>query len=255
MVQEIAKQNNNPALPNRPSLEKHKNVTEAREKSSPEQQRELNNKLLKAAKKGYCAEIKRLIKAGADIAATDDFSWTALHGAAYYGYIQTCALLLDECMEAGGNVKELIEKPNNVGGTALHSAAFSGRTETCIFLLKIYAEQGGNVKELIEKSDTGWTAVNEAAQNGHTETCALLLKEYKKAGGNVKYLLLVKAPVNITDYEITDDPEYEKMTALQIAKNEKHAGTAEFLRLAEIMELNEFNSFWINFSKCISGGG
>jgi ankyrin repeat protein len=84
--------------------------------------RRLDNAFFRAVRNGDNAEIRRLIKAGADIAAKGDFGWTALHYAANNGHVQTCALLTREYAKAGGDIKELIAITDAFGWTALRRA-------------------------------------------------------------------------------------------------------------------------------------
>jgi len=70
---------------------------------------QLKTDIIKAARKGKNAEILRLIKEGADIAAKDEKGLTPLHWAARGGWNETCILLIEEYAKANGNVKELID--------------------------------------------------------------------------------------------------------------------------------------------------
>ena len=91
--------------------------------------KELDKKLIDAARNGPSNVIQYLIKAGADINIKTRFGHTALHLAAYYGHEQIVKMLLD----AGSD----INAKNNVGQTALYWALLTKNKNT-IDLLKSY---------------------------------------------------------------------------------------------------------------------
>ncbi len=75
---------------------------------SAEEQKRLNDKLVRAAMDNNRSEILRLIKAGADIAARNKDDRTVLHVAATNSNPKNCDLLLEEYVKASGDVKKLI---------------------------------------------------------------------------------------------------------------------------------------------------
>jgi ankyrin repeat protein len=93
-------------------------------------QKWLNHELTNAAWYGRNAEISRLIKLGADIAATDNDGKTALNNAARWGNIQTCALILIEYAKACGDIKKLISEENIYDNPALYIVSKNKYTQT-----------------------------------------------------------------------------------------------------------------------------
>jgi ankyrin repeat protein len=208
---------------------------------SAEEQRRLNYKLVRAAMDGNESEILRLIKAGADISATEE-GCTALYRASMGGYNEICNILLNEYAKAGGDVKEIIAVKTASNWTALQVAARDGHTETCTLLLDGYAKAGGDVKEIIvAKNSSSFTPLHHAANTGHTETCALLINEYEKAGGNVARLIAAK--------------NYGGETSIGRAMHQGRTETAQFLtvRLLEATFGKETaTAFMPPFRECVS---
>src|SRR6266513_1845337 len=155
---------------------------------------DLNKKLLDAAEAGDTAEVRSLLREGANPNAKGGYGSTALMGAAVRGHTETVRALLEKGAEvnAKGNtgrtalmeaalegytetVRTLLEKgaevnaKDNAGWTPLFWAAFSRRTDTVRALL----EKGAEVNA---KDDMGKTALIEAARQGRTETVRALLQ-------------------------------------------------------------------------------
>ena len=103
----------------------------------------LGDVLHDAARKGDTATVKALLKAGADVHATDRHGQTALHVAAGQGRTEVITSLL----AAGADVHATL---NYGGRTALHWAASTGHAETVTLLLEAGADvhatdnRGGN---------------------------------------------------------------------------------------------------------------
>lgn len=129
-------------------------------------------RLLEAARVGCEAFVRVLFEEGADVAAKNEFGWTALSLAATNGHDAVVRLLLKEA-----NVQSLLTKDEN-RSTALHWAAKEGH-DTIVQLL---LEYGANIAA---KNELGWTALSIAASNGHDAAVRLLLKH----GANVRPLL------------------------------------------------------------------
>jgi ankyrin repeat protein len=108
-------------------------------KSAGKRQVRPMNELFVAAIDGDNAKIRRLIKAGADIAAKDCAGATAMHYAATKGHTKTCRLLMREYSRLGGNVKDLLHMKKDDGATPLHDAIAYRHIETAYIL--ITAEQ------------------------------------------------------------------------------------------------------------------
>jgi ankyrin repeat protein len=126
---------------------------------SKEEQDRLNANLLAAAYDGKTGDVKRLLKAGANIAAKDNNGRTALMHAAENGHTETCKFLLERNAD--------IEAKDKNGRTALMHAAENGHTETCKLLLE-------NNANLETKDNDGRTALMFAAMWGRTEIANFL---------------------------------------------------------------------------------
>ncbi len=215
--------------------------------------------LIHAAFNGDNDEIRRLIKAGANIMATDECGETALHNAACMGYIETCAMIISEYANSVGDVKKLIaaknhkedendEEEEDGGNTALHIAAYNGYVKVCRLLIDEYAKAGGNVKKLIAKTNDGFsTALHDAATNvnrpnSESKICALLIEKYAEAGGEVRKLIAIK--------------DVWGRTAQQRADGNECIKTAKFLKsikkLIRIMEKEALGSFMKSFTECVA---
>ena len=60
------------------------------------QQKELNYKLIDAAKNGDIRNALKLIENGADVDAKSNRGWTAMHEAAWYGYVDVAKFLIEK---------------------------------------------------------------------------------------------------------------------------------------------------------------
>jgi ankyrin repeat protein len=152
---------------------------------------ELDDALILAARNGENEELRRLIKAGADVTPKDAVGRTALHFAVEWKNIETCKLIIEKCAKSNKDRREFITAKSESGGTALHDAAFNGSTEICALLIKEYAKANGDVKTLITVKRGDLTPLQWAVCNGPstTEACKLLIEEYAKAGGDPKALI------------------------------------------------------------------
>jgi len=209
---------------------------------SKRKQERLNYELLGAAEAGKNDEIRRLLKAGADIAARD-YGRMALHLAAMNGRTETCVFLISEFAKAEGDARLFISAKDKTGRAALSHAAYYGHAKACALLIKEYADAGGDVKTLIAAKDNeGWTALFNAASSEHAKACIILLSEYAKAGGDVKGLISVEA--------------IGGWTPLNYAIAAKHVRTAKFFKSIPVFHdwLGDktFVSFMDSFNGCIS---
>jgi ankyrin repeat protein len=118
--------------------------------------------LMGAAVRGHTDTVRLLVKRGADVNAKGGTGRTALIEAAAEGYTNTVRVLLENGAEV--NAKD------NDGWSALFWAAFSGRTETVRALLEKGAEV--NTKNNFEDSP-----LIQAAYGGDTSTVSLLLEK------------------------------------------------------------------------------
>jgi len=142
---------------------------------SDEEQDELDQRLIRAAKGNDVELVRELIAAGGDVNAKDDLEDSAFLYAGAEGFNE----ILELTLENGADVKSL----NRYGGTALIPASEHGHVET----VKMLIEAGVPVDHV---NDPGWTAMQEA----------VLLND----GGEdqqevVRLLLAAGADPNITD--------------------------------------------------------
>ncbi|MEW6347707.1 MAG: ankyrin repeat domain-containing protein [Thermodesulfobacteriota bacterium] len=93
----------------------------------------LSAELIRAADKGNVAEIKRLLKKGADVNGTDEEGQTALMWAAMWGYVAVMKALIDHGAD--------IHVKTDDGATALTCASSMGQEEARKFLLERGARQ------------------------------------------------------------------------------------------------------------------
>jgi ankyrin repeat protein len=127
------------------------NAMKGPQKLPPEEQRDLDARLINAAERGNTEIVNVLVGAGADVHVRNDH---ALSEAAWCGHAQTVQTLL----LAGADVHADEDK-------ALRAAAWHGHVET----VKILLAAGADIHA--DKD----AAVYWAAQNGHTETVKVLL--------------------------------------------------------------------------------
>ncbi len=117
--------------------------------------------LVIAAYKGYTEIVRKLLEAGADVAAVDpEMKATALHAAAYAGRTEAARLLIAYKID--------IDKQGPYNGyTALHDAIWQNNVETA----KVLIDAGAR---LDIKSKDGQTALEMAKARGRKEIAALI---------------------------------------------------------------------------------
>lgn len=121
-----------------------------------------NTRLFLAAGQGDTELVKKLMKEGADIHATNSMNqWTPLHHAAIRGH-EDCLMLL---LKAGAKVNQ----PDRFGRTPLYWAAFNSHTECVKMLLKAKADAKS------ADSDNR-TALYWAAERGNADCVKMLIK-------------------------------------------------------------------------------
>ena len=113
----------------------------------------LEEKLIEAAKTGKTEEVKKLLKAGADIHAERD---QALRYAANNDHTETVKLLL----ERGADIHAQED-------AALRWAAINGHTETCKLLLTHYKTT--ELKTLLEREDFPQDLIQKEIQTRNTK--------------------------------------------------------------------------------------
>src|SRR6266480_3898114 len=133
---------------------------------------DLNKKLLDAAEAGDTAEVRSLLREGANPNAKGGYGSTALMGAAVRGHTETVRALLEKGAE--------VNAKGNTGRTALMEAALEGYTETVRTLL----EKGAEVNA---KDNAGWTPLFWAAFSRRTDTVRALLEKGADVNAKNKY--------------------------------------------------------------------
>lgn len=158
-------------------------------------QKELDGKLLHAAKQGNLVRVRTLIEAGADKDARGEYGMTPLHNAAWKGHVEVVGTLL--------RVGADIEAKNMAGKAPLHHAADYARVEVVGALLAGGADSSA-------KDKGGITPLHMSAFRGDVEVVGTLL-----AAGADK-----------------DAKDKEGWTPLHIAALEEHAEVARALLAA-----------------------
>lgn len=101
---------------------------------------DINDDLIKAAEDADIEKVKQLIEQGADVDAKNEYGWTALMAAAWWGNTEIVKLLI----QAGADVNA----ENIDGGTALIRAAGRGYTDVAELLIQTDADV--NAKQLVK---------------------------------------------------------------------------------------------------------
>src|SRR6266513_1232095 len=120
---------------------------------------DLNKKLLDAAEAGDTAEVRSLLREGANPNAKGGYGSTALMGAAVRGHTETVRALLEKGAE--------VNAKGNTGRTALMEAALEGYTETVRTLLEAGAD-------ITVRDRDGETALSGAEKHNYSDVIALL---------------------------------------------------------------------------------
>ena len=120
----------------------------------------LNDSLLEKLRIGDEAACLSKIANGDQVNVSDIDGWTALHYAAYNGYLAVCDALLAH--DAQINAKD------NWNRTPLHNAVYGANADVCELLLP----RGAQVDA---KDNEGKTPLTIALENGHANICLHLL--------------------------------------------------------------------------------
>jgi ankyrin repeat protein len=126
-----------------------------------ENQVERDAALIDAAARGDAAEVRRLLRAGASVAATDSEGRTALIAAAYDDHVEVGRLLIG----AGADV--------NVQDNTRQSAYLIPTADGSLPFLRLTLQAGADVQRLDSYNGTG---LIRAADRGHVEIIAELLQ-------------------------------------------------------------------------------
>ena len=121
---------------------------------------QLDTALVEAAARGDAAEVRRLLRAGASVAATDREGRTALIAAAYGDHLEVGRLLI----QAGADV--------NVQDNTRQSAYLIPTADGSLEFLRLTLRAGADVHRLDSYNGTG---LIRAADRGHVEIIAELL--------------------------------------------------------------------------------
>src|SRR5262249_53756477 len=118
--------------------------------------------LMNATAASNYGRMRKLIADGADVNATDNFGWTALHEAAGRGNQVAIRILL------GAGARVSIRQPAT-GATPLHQAAYLSDSQTVRVLIA-----GGAKPD--ERDDDGWTPLMTAAMMGRSAVVGALIE-------------------------------------------------------------------------------
>ena len=122
---------------------------------------DINQKLYEAARVGEYDQVSALISRGASPQWTDSDGWSALHMAAFNGYVPVARLLLDHGWQ--------LDLADDDGWTPLHAAADMGQVSMLQFLA--VREAKINTQTSVQKK----TPLHFAAENGQKAVVGLLL--------------------------------------------------------------------------------
>ena len=124
----------------------------------------MQQEFIRAARNGSLKLVESYIKQGTSLEAMDQYGWTALMLAAWFGHNQIVEWLLSN----GANV----DATDACGSTALIEAARCGHTQIIEWLLS----NGANVDATIQNGFMkGYTALMFAVRSGCTQIVELLL--------------------------------------------------------------------------------
>ncbi|KAF5554105.1 ankyrin [Fusarium phyllophilum] len=107
--------------------------------------------------------VTMLIRHGADLGIIDDFGWTCLHEAAYYGFEDSVRILVESNVD--------LSLQNRFGYTPLHLAGYKGNVNCCQYLL----EQGADstIRDTNGRNVIHLTCFHA----GHAELLRLILQD------------------------------------------------------------------------------
>lgn len=147
--------------------------------------------LMEAASEGYTQTVRALLENGANVNATDRVGWTALFWAAFSRRTETLRALVARGADVNARDGE--------GRTALFWASSSGYTDVVLALI----EKGGHVNA---KDNYGWTALMSAVDLGHLDTVKALLQH----GADAR----VKAKDGTTAIQLAEKYKYDEIVTL-----------------------------------------
>ena len=133
-----------------------------------------DNKLLEAAKNGDLIKVQTALEKGANPNTKDEYGWTPLHWAAFWGRVKIVKLLL----ECGADPKA----KDNIGLTPLHIAAQEGRVKIVKLLLECgadpwIADNGGHIPLDYAKDSAIRSLLESALRNSYSEVPRMQVNE------------------------------------------------------------------------------
>ncbi|CAM9847269.1 unnamed protein product, partial [Hapterophycus canaliculatus] len=117
--------------------------------------------LMIAADQGFPSMTSFLLSKGADVSASNDTRYTALHNSARNGYLEATKMLV----KAGANLETRIVN----GATALHMSATGGHSK----VMGVLIEAGAKVNSCLPN---GQTPLHGAAGGGHMDAVKMLIR-------------------------------------------------------------------------------
>ena len=147
--------------------------------------------LMEAASEGSTDTVRVLLKNGAQVNAKDNVGWTALFWAAFSHRIETLRVLVSQ----GANV----DAKDGEGRTALFWASSSGRADVVRALL----DRGAHVNA---RDNYGWTALMSAVDLGQIDTTKVLLEK----GADVE----IRANDGSTALRLAEKYKYDNLVVL-----------------------------------------
>jgi ankyrin repeat protein len=135
---------------------------------SEKKKKRLGIRLIEAAKMGDVKTVEKYVEKGADLAAEDDFGFTALAWAALKGHVGIAQALIDK----GANLEAAIHN----GSTVLACAALKGH----VGVVQMLIDKGADPNAA---NHDGLTALAYASREGHREIEKILTEASTQVGG------------------------------------------------------------------------
>jgi len=189
-----------------------------------------------ASDRGSLVLTDMLLNAGADANAITQFQMTPLLIASFNGHQEVVSLLLSRNVD--------IEQRGPCGGTALYVSAQEGRQSAAELLIRHGAKVDSRCDE---GSDLTPSLI--AAMQGHDNLVRVLLEARGDLGlttgkGNTLAIMaarhgqtdVLKTLVEFGGNKVLDEPNADGLSALDVSKSGRHAGTTSYIKTALAMQ-------------------